>query len=74
MDIGNELLSLFVDDAKWLQDAAAYFENTAQALPEGERPEWERASSVYRDRAEKYRALIKRMLRGSAQRNSPTAA
>jgi hypothetical protein len=66
-DLGNELLSLFDDDAKWLEEAAAHFENLARSLPERDRPEWQLTSAVYRERAQKHRELIRRMLQRSAR-------
>jgi hypothetical protein len=51
-DLLNEVFSLMESDARWLNDAAQYFEDYANQLNDGEKPKWELLAAVYRERAQ----------------------
>ncbi|HWO30216.1 MAG TPA: hypothetical protein VNO32_15595 [Candidatus Acidoferrum sp.] len=48
----REALSLAEGDARWLDDAARYFEDHASQLSDGEKSKWELLAAVYRERAQ----------------------
>jgi hypothetical protein len=48
----KEVFSLVESDARWLNDAAQYFEDYASQLNDGEKAKWELLAAVYRERAQ----------------------
>jgi hypothetical protein len=51
-DLVKEVFSLVESDARWLNDAAQYFEEYASELNDGEKAKWELLAAVYRERAQ----------------------
>jgi hypothetical protein len=51
-DLLKEAFSLAEADARWLDDAARYFEDYASQLSEGEKAKWQLLAAVYRERAQ----------------------
>jgi hypothetical protein len=51
-DLVKEVFSLVESDARWLNDAAQYFEGYASLLNEDEQAKWQLLAAVYRERAQ----------------------
>lgn len=62
----KETLSLAEGDARWLEDAAQYFEDYASQLSDAEKPKWQLLAAVYRERAHLCQRLVGKARHGSA--------
>jgi hypothetical protein len=69
-DLLNEALSLAEGDAKWMEDAARYFEDYASQLIDGEKPKWELLGAVYRERAQVSQSAVGKVRQSLASEDS----
>ncbi len=54
----KEALSQVEGDARWLDDAAQYFEDYASQLSEDEKAKWQLLAVVYRERAQASQSVV----------------
>ncbi len=54
----KEALSLAEGDARWLEDAAQYFEDYASQLSGEEKAKWQLLAAVYRERAQANQSVV----------------
>jgi hypothetical protein len=62
----KEALSLAEGDARWLEDAAQYFEDYASQLSDAEKAKWQLLAAVYRERAHACQGLAGKARHGFA--------
>jgi hypothetical protein len=73
----NELLkeafSQVEGDARWLEDAAQYFEDYASQLNEDEKAKWQLLAAVYRERAQLSEMAVRKVTQSlTANGSQPT--